>query len=539
LKSGTTYSIGIVFLLAILLPRASYCYDPPEIIGVLTSPQDEPYGFASDFCWIGDQNGDGFDDLLVNQDRFPNDTLSHVYLFQGGETLENEPVFTYSSYERSLVIGREVVYFGNINDDIGSIFGFLSVIRGQAIKVDLYTRSHQPDDEVIISMSGENWESAPIIHSGYRDRPKDLNDDGFCDVVLVRQTGASPQLQILYGGGEFDTIPDWSVSLSNVVMYGSSAVYISGGLNINGDDYEDMLVLTYEGENSDSLTYSLYLGGDPPDTLPAVHVRAGDYNLTEQFTMLPDVNGDGYDDWGVYWYTARPWNDGFHIFFGSEEPDGEPDVSLEGARGRWPGSGRIAGGDFNGDGFGDIVATTIGGPDGVETSGLMLHFGNRWFDSGEEEQRADIYVDLLSQYGEFDVDFVWGVGPLGAIGDYNDDGCDDFVARAHDKAFIFAGDEDWVVGVNEPDFPEEYKLSLEATPNPFNDQVTISYQVPVSGEVRLSVYDVQGRLVEQLEDSLEISGEHKLTWQSQTSGIYLILLQTETASVVKKVVCIK
>jgi hypothetical protein len=136
---------------------------------------------------------------------------------------------------------------------------------------------------------------------------------------------------------------------------------------------------------------------------------------------------------------------------------------------------------------------------------------------------------------------------VGASGDYNGDGVDDIVVKSYEdegrdevyQLLILLGNDEWEVGVDEPDLPEEFELSLNANPNPFNNRVTISYQVPITGEVRLGVYDVQGRLVDKLVDSLAVVGEHNLTWQSQTSGIYLILLQSETESVVKKVVCLK
>ena len=71
---------GVLVGVGVLMAGGAWGYEPPRIIGVLTSPQENQQGFASDFCWIGDQNGDGFDDLLVNQDR--NDTLNRVYLFK-------------------------------------------------------------------------------------------------------------------------------------------------------------------------------------------------------------------------------------------------------------------------------------------------------------------------------------------------------------------------------------------------------------------------------------------------------------------------
>ena len=173
-------------LLALVIAGVLHAYNQPEIIGVLTSPQEQGARFASDFCWIGDQNGDGYDDLLVNQDYNLIDSLTNVYLFHGSERIENEPVFTYSSYQRGIAVGIDNVYFGSIAENQPPRFGFQSIIHNQAIKVEIYSRSEQPNNDVIHSMGGVNWESAHIINSGFRDRPKDPNGDGSHDMVIVR-----------------------------------------------------------------------------------------------------------------------------------------------------------------------------------------------------------------------------------------------------------------------------------------------------------------------------------------------------------------
>ncbi|MDX2474034.1 MAG: FlgD immunoglobulin-like domain containing protein, partial [Candidatus Krumholzibacteria bacterium] len=70
-----------------------------------------------------------------------------------------------------------------------------------------------------------------------------------------------------------------------------------------------------------------------------------------------------------------------------------------------------------------------------------------------------------------------------------------------------------------------------AAPNPFNPSTTISYEIPVSGHVRLNIYDASGRLVAHLVDEEQGSGEHRATWrgldkagQRVGSGVYFYRL---------------
>lgn len=49
------------------------------------------------------------------------------------------------------------------------------------------------------------------------------------------------------------------------------------------------------------------------------------------------------------------------------------------------------------------------------------------------------------------------------------------------------------------ELPVAYRL-LPNTPNPFNPSTTIQFELPVGGEVRLSVYNLRGELVSVLVD---------------------------------------
>ncbi len=71
-------------------------------------------------------------------------------------------------------------------------------------------------------------------------------------------------------------------------------------------------------------------------------------------------------------------------------------------------------------------------------------------------------------------------------------------------------------------------------PNPFNPETTISFSIPESGDVELSVYNVKGQKVTTLVDSRLDSGNHSVSWQgkdsngdSVSSGIYLYRLRID------------
>ncbi|MBN1481702.1 T9SS C-terminal target domain-containing protein [candidate division KSB1 bacterium] len=73
--------------------------------------------------------------------------------------------------------------------------------------------------------------------------------------------------------------------------------------------------------------------------------------------------------------------------------------------------------------------------------------------------------------------------------------------------------------------PVDYHLA-QNYPNPFNPATTISYSIPVSAHVMLTIYDIQGRFVEHCIDVYQPAGQHKLTWTAtaQPAGIYFATL---------------
>ena len=70
-------------------------------------------------------------------------------------------------------------------------------------------------------------------------------------------------------------------------------------------------------------------------------------------------------------------------------------------------------------------------------------------------------------------------------------------------------------------------VQLVISPSPFSSSLTISYSLPESGHVNLSVFSLNGRLIEVLESSFFATGEHSRTWNPDPAlpdGYYLIIL---------------
>ena len=78
-------------------------------------------------------------------------------------------------------------------------------------------------------------------------------------------------------------------------------------------------------------------------------------------------------------------------------------------------------------------------------------------------------------------------------------------------------------------------------PNPFNPSTKINISIPFSGNVNISIYDINGNLVEELHDSFLSSGQHIVDWNAanHSSGIYFINISYQNNIITKKAILMK
>ncbi|MEO0472146.1 MAG: T9SS type A sorting domain-containing protein [Bacteroidota bacterium] len=82
------------------------------------------------------------------------------------------------------------------------------------------------------------------------------------------------------------------------------------------------------------------------------------------------------------------------------------------------------------------------------------------------------------------------------------------------------------------------EASLKAFPNPFHTQLEIEYVLLEAQEIQISVFDLQGRLVDLLVDKLSSAGKHHLAWKPQKAlppGLYVVRMQAQGINEIQKV----
>ena len=82
---------------------------------------------------------------------------------------------------------------------------------------------------------------------------------------------------------------------------------------------------------------------------------------------------------------------------------------------------------------------------------------------------------------------------------------------------------------------------MQALPNPFNPVTRIGYALPRTANVRLTVYDVQGKLIERLVSGGKPAGQHVVEWDAtgRPSGIYFYRLEAGDYAETRKMILLK
>jgi len=93
--------------------------------------------------------------------------------------------------------------------------------------------------------------------------------------------------------------------------------------------------------------------------------------------------------------------------------------------------------------------------------------------------------------------------------------------------------------------PKEFAL-YQNYPNPFNPSTTIKFDLPKPTNVKIKIYDIQGRMVDVLVDKKMVAGSHEAIWDGLSranykvsSGVYFYRIQASGFTKVKKMLIVK
>jgi hypothetical protein len=475
----------------------------PEYQAVLElSALDGTNGFridgvaAGDQCGMsvasaGDINADGFADLIVGADLADPtaDGSGGSYLVFGKESgfgatlqlssLDGQNGFRLDGVTAGDMSGRSVSSAGDVNGD-----GFADLIVGApgaepynlgASYVVFGKASGFAANLALASLDGNNGFRldgvAPIDRSGCSvSSAGDFNGDGFDDIV-VGAYGADPNgngsgsSYVVFGKASgFDAVVSLvglngtnGFRLDGVAAYDQSGRSVSSAGDVNGDGFADLIVGADHASPNGTYSGASYV----------VFGKVSGFGATLQLSSLDgnngfrldgaaaydrsslsvssagDFNGDGFGDIVVGAIGADPngSNSGAsYVVFGKASGfgatlqllslDGNNGFRLDGVAAEdWSGFSVSSAGDFNGDGFGDlIVGARLADPNGYASGASYVVFGKASGFGASLELSALDGNNGLQIRGEAASDFSGGA--VASAGDVNGDGFDDVVVGA-------------------------------------------------------------------------------------------------------------
>ena len=90
------------------------------------------------------------------------------------------------------------------------------------------------------------------------------------------------------------------------------------------------------------------------------------------------------------------------------------------------------------------------------------------------------------------------------------------------------------------EIPNKFEL-FQNYPNPFNPSTILNYQLPVSNNVKLVIYDILGREAATLVNEKQQPGKYQVTWDASNlaSGVYFYKLISGDFTQIRKMVVVK
>lgn len=498
---------------------------PKEGFYLLTTMSGDSVGDQfSVVSHIGDINADGFDDVIVGAPGG-----DYAKLFFGGTAFDTIPDLIFKDYKQlNCQFGCSIAGDGDVNGDgypdliigasstwIGPSFPYQIMTTGAAY---VYFGGPTIDTTADLTLIVGDWLTQTGWYYGFGKAnciPGDLNGDGYDDFVIGAANDdydAHGRVYIYFGGTNVDD--QYDVLLEGEEVFDNFGFSLSAVGDINNDGFDDVLIgapmfhnnipnKIYQGGKA----YLVY-GGNEISLSNSIEFTddTSSYYYGRFISGLGDVNGDSINDLGIM------GGEYLNVISGN---DFSTINSYYSAGDMWYISSLN---NLNCDGFNDFAYVT----DSLRiffSQPLLDTIPNYVFDWAEQVS----YLGFINNDSTPEIAFTVSGGwdPTG-------------------KIYVYSFEE-----LNSVDDEKDIKLNkyvlYQNYPNPFNSSTIIKYSLPRQGEVKLSLYDLLGRLITTLVNEMKNTGEHQieLNTKNLSSGVYFYQLIAGNVILTNKLIFLK
>jgi hypothetical protein len=478
---------------------------------------------------IGDVSGDGVDDLIVCSRNY------WTIAYNGNSSGTGDILWMFSTIPNNNNAGSvEWVQLLKPGPDLNND-GIPDVVIGTTGGNEfVYALNGATGEKLWEFGDSINWDNGDIMGL---DVKRDWNGDGIPDVLATasgnESTGSGRYSIYLLNGVDGSVIWQINQSPQKKLKYMVASTDDGGAFGSRAGSVNEVIGFNKQGTISWSFPTLAApwavkeiedIGGEPTSDIIAGDIGGRVYAITgdagiqlwqtstggfiEDLIIVPDVDGDRVDD-----ILVSQLNSNLYLLSGKTGAV----IWLQNAGGTILVAEMF--GDLNADGIPEVASGTLTANkvdvfDGKTGSTLFsYHFG-----SGSSNA-----VDALS-----------------IMGDLDGNGTYEFAAGSRGgRVIAFSGGYDVPTFSDENFIPLEYKLE-QNYPNPFNPSTIISYSIPEAAKIKITIFDILGRVVKTLINEDHSPGNYQAEWNGKnelnnkiSSGVYFYQISAEGLSGVK------
>jgi len=341
--------------------------------------------YLSEGAWLTDLNCDGYSDVILGAFGH-NNKQGRVYVYYGGENPDAKVDVTINGEPGTVGKFGRTCTAGDVNGDgYEDLFVGAQQYDGDYTgRVYLYYGGDPMDTTCDLIMTGEN----PDDTFGWMiDSSGDVDGDGFCDLVVATRWWPKTTLSggdaigrayLYYGGNPMDGVCDIVFTGENKNDQFGSGLEVA---DTDGDGRADIFIGARGYANYSGRVY-LYWGKERRNLTNRADLlfeaESGLSAFGGDDIEVGDIDGDGYGDITIaaYGYPRNAGSGRVYLYYGINQANANTacDRTIT-FSGRDNLAQFMSIGDFDSDGYGDLVVGGWGYPDGARQGQVWLCYG--------------------------------------------------------------------------------------------------------------------------------------------------------------------